>query len=336
MLSTTNLDAKLLDWKELRSKINFSGLLLGNGASRAVWEGFAYRALYDIAANKNIKQRLGQQDLELFTKFGDNRNFEQVLSALTTARLVNEALDLNTNLIVERYDSVQNALIEAVQKTHIPWAKVKGDVLQHIRNALRLYTHVYTTNYDLLVYWAIMHKKQRGFKDYFFNPPRFDLANTTIRGQATLVHYIHGALHLYRTPTGGTYKRSATPDENLLDLFGSPLESLYPLLIAEGTADDKLKSIYSSDYLSFAYSKLAHHGGPLCIFGSALSESDRHIVDAINGAQVEVAAVSLQPTRNGDIIKAKKANIFQLLPNVDLHFFDSTTHPLGDPALKIG
>ena len=78
--------------------------------------------------------------------------------------------------------------------------------------------------------------------------PYFDPANTELWGKATAALYLHGGLHLYRTPRGRTLKRAATEHLNLLDLFGTePEPGATPLFISEGSAQDKLESIHRSD-----------------------------------------------------------------------------------------
>lgn len=42
-------DTRLEDWEALRADTAFSGLLLGNGASRAVWDDFGYDSLFENA-----------------------------------------------------------------------------------------------------------------------------------------------------------------------------------------------------------------------------------------------------------------------------------------------
>lgn len=271
------VDERLETWDQVRAGAEFTGILVGNGASLAVWERFAYVSLYDVARNDNEHHRLTAPDVALFDTL-DTRNFEYVLAGLATARRVNEALAIEAPAIPERYASIQQALVEAVRSTHVPWARVPGTVLEAIREELLNYRFVYSTNYDLLIYWAIMYENRGGFKDFFWGS-YFDPANTELWGKATTALYLHGGLHLYRTLRGRTLKRAATEHLNLLDLFGTePEPGATPLFISEGSAEDKLESIHRSDYLAFAYTQLAHHEGPLCVFGHSLGEVDQHII----------------------------------------------------------
>jgi hypothetical protein len=122
--------------------------------------------------------------------------------------------------------------VQAVKSVHVPWASIPEGNLRTFKQALLPYHFVYSTNYDLILYWLIMLDGPSGFTDYFF-APRFDLGNTEMWGRATKVLFLHGGLHLYRELSGETIKRKAEPWQNLLDLFGTPLEPpAVPLLSA--------------------------------------------------------------------------------------------------------
>jgi hypothetical protein len=110
------------------------------------------------------------------------------------------------------YAVTQKALVEAVNSVHIPWASIPETSLAAIKAVLRSYSFVYSTNYDLILYWAVMHDGPTGFTDYFFGS-RFDLSNTEVWGQQTKVMFLHGGLHLYRELSGQTLKRKAGRDK---------------------------------------------------------------------------------------------------------------------------
>lgn len=327
------LDEHLETWADVQAAREFSGILVGNGASRAVWERFEYSSLYRVARDQNATHRLASSDISLFDAL-NTRNFEYVLAALATARRVNEALSVSSPIISERYTSIQQALVEAIRTTHVPWGKVSRSALEAIRSALLDYRFVYSTNYDLLIDWALMIEDGEGFKDFFW-APYFDPGNTDLWGKTTAVVYLHGGLHLYRTLRGRTLKRAAEPSQNLLELFGTePEPGATPLFISEGAPEDKAESIYRSDYLSFAYTQLAHHDGPLCVFGHSLGDVDRHITAAIRQAGIRDIACSLRQGPR-DTVVAKKAEIISRLPESNLIFYDASTHPLGATDLRV-
>lgn len=323
-------DAGLCAWPDLKTSCDCTGLLVGNGASRAVWRNFAYDSLFERAQRVRNKP-LGQTDLALFKSMGTN-NFEQVLSALNTTVKVNAALAISSSSPLNRYYAIKEALIHAVRSVHIPWKLVQPTTLQALNDELRNYRSIYSTNYDLLNYWAIMHNPD-GFKDLFWADSGFDVSNTVTQG--TRILYLHGGLHLIKNLDGSTRKRSAA-GSTLLDGFAINTPGDVPLFVSEGNAQDKLSAIRDSDYLTWCYGELASHDGALCIFGHSMGAEDQHIVHAIQQAGIKTLAVSVFPLSEASIISQKQhyARIF-MGQGVRLEFFDSTTHPLGAAELNV-
>lgn len=343
---TPTLDSdELADWREIvEHDLRWDGLLLGNGASMAVWQPFSYPSLFDHALSPAIANPLTPADTAVFDAFG-TRNFEFVLGSLKNAARVEAALGQPEAHLRERYEHIQRALFQAVASVHVGWAAVEGDRLLTIRRALSAYRAVFSTNYDLLTYWAVMHGGQppgTGFKDFFWSSPdshAFDAANTHVTGNATLVYYLHGGIHLRTSTSGGTHKRVPL-GASLLDDFeiGFDSEEL-PLLVSEGSASDKLAAIRRSDYLSFAYQAFAEHRGGLVIFGQSLGDSDGHLVDVIKSWRppwrAPLVALAVRPHAEPGRIRQRKLALAARLPEADLLFFDPQTHPLGAPALSV-
>lgn len=333
-LKTHQLDDTLLSWEEIAER-SWSGMLLGNGASRSLWEYFKYGSLYEAAKSSDITNPLTAEDQAIFDEF-ETTNFEKVLSSLATSITVCNVLDLDSALIKERYFNVQRALFQAVHLLHIPWSEEDADKYHKIRNHIRKYKTIFSTNYDLLLYWSIMSKEGEGFKDYLFWGA-FDLLDTEIWGNASVVLYLHGGIHLAkRASSGATVKRIASESFNLLQSLDFDInEDLVPLFVTEGKSSDKLDSIYRSDYLSFAYQRFIQHRESLLIFGHGLDEeSDDHLVQAINSWGEKRIAVSIFPAPPKEIVNTK-ADLCRRLPHAELLFYDHTTHPMGVPEMKV-
>lgn len=328
-----SVDSLLIPWRDIEHR-GWQSILLGNGASLAIWDRFRYESLFEVACSTRTTSPLSEADRELFDLFG-TKNFEQILSSLATAQHVNRILGSDLPMIAERRRTISNSLIAAVNSVHVPWTSVPKPTLEIIGAALRSYRTVFTTNYDLLVYWSLMEApKEERLKDYFWDGT-FDLADSGIASDARRVLYLHGALHLYRLPSGRTLKRTANT-HNLLKLFKVPHEQGgIPLFITEGTPEDKLASIARSDYLNFAYGEFTRQTGSLVILGHSLSQADRHLVSAMRhwypGRSI---AISMRPGKAVDIILKKQALMDQL-PNAKLLFFDASTHPLANLNLQI-
>jgi hypothetical protein len=332
-MSKDQIGSDLPDWEEYATSETWQGILVGNGASRAVWEDFKYDSLFSVAKSEDIADKLTHDDEQIFAKLGDTRNFEAVLGALLTTSAVCKVLSLPNTKVDERYISIQKALIAAVHKVHVPWSLLSNPSLISIGDALREYEFIFSTNYDLLLYWAIMAHNGVGFRDFFWSS-LFDVANTEVWDKtATKVLYLHGALHLRYSTDGGTYKEQAGEFTNLLDLFGKHVDSV-PLCITEGTARQKLAAITRSDYLSFALQQFGQETGPLVIFGHSLGPTDRHLADILSRGAERTFAIGIYPSDPKQVIR-EKAHFQKTLAGATLLYFNSTTHPLGSTSLRV-
>jgi len=327
------LTGELEDWTTLNSSIGFTELLIGNGASLAVWRKFAYFSLFDEA--QTTKNRpLSPTELSVFRAL-DTSNFEQVLSALKNSIRVNAALTINSSSPRHRYFAIKEALIHAVRSVHIPWSQMQANSLTRINSALSQYQTVYSGNYDLLNYWAVMQAPE-AFEDLFRGPDStFDLGNNNPQGSATRMLYLHGGMHLVKNFDGSTRILNSS-ESTLLASFAINHLGDIPLFVNEGSSADKLKAIRSSDYLSFCYSQLAQPKETLCIFGHNLAAQDQHLVQALQQARLKTLAISIYP-HNPMFIQQQKQHYTTLFAeqDVELRFFDALSHPLGDPALRI-
>lgn len=327
------LDAVLNDWPSLDEKYHWESLVVGNGASRAVWDNFRYQTLFAVAQSLDGGSKLTAEDTELFAALGGTVNFEEVLGALLVTRKVGNCLGLQPAAVIDqRYTSIQGALVGAVHSVHIPWAKMNYTRLKAIRSALEKHTFISSTNYDLLLYWAVMTEQVPGIKDFFWDG-YFDPSNVSVFGDATRVLFLHGGLHLTFDSSGRTYKEVASPYNNLLEQFGT-YSGRAPLCITEGSSAQKLNAILRSSYLSFAYQQLAARRGSLAIFGHSMGDSDLHLVQAINRKANRRLAVGLYPISDVQIIQ-EKSGFLQKFPDAEVLFFDARSHPLGASSLKV-
>jgi hypothetical protein len=71
---------------------------------------------------------------------------------------------------------------------------------------------------------------------------------------------------------------------------------------------------------------------PLVIFGSSMSDQDRHLTEALSANPKRPVAVSMRPGRRQDL-RERQSDIYGRLEAEPLVFFDATTHPLGADAI---
>ena len=325
-------DGTLEPWPGVKRRHDWQGLLLGNGMSINVWGGFAYERLFDYARDNS----LSAEELRLFN---GRPNFELVLSELLTTLRVMEAVGLEAGPVYRRYESVQAALGPAIREVHIRRPAVADEILAAIRRELECYAWIFTTSYDLLLYWAMGHEKWEPFVDHFRYARRceFDPDRAQVRSGTVPVYFLHGALHLVTGEGGATWKRTNNLVRNLLEQFGRPIPSepkARPLLVTEGSAEDKLRAIEANRYLSHARSRLIGCRVPLVVFGSSLSSQDDHLVDALNEHPGRPIAISMRVDDRRRLAR-DQANRYERLDTDDLYFFDAATHPLGAASLRV-
>ncbi len=326
------LDAHLATWPELAQHHPCDALLLGNGASRALWKPFGYFSLFEQAQRAGRRKGLAISDQALFKSLGTEL-FEPVLSILNHTVRANAALAINATAPLNRYYSIKEALIHAVRTVHLPWPLMPAATLASINQALRAYRSVYTSNYDLILPWAVQHAPQ-GFAALFDEQGFFDVRRT--RSQGTRVLHLHGGLHLLKLPDGTTRQRSAESAE-LLDGFAVNIPGEVPLFVNEDRSDEKLRAIRHSDYLAWCLAQLAQERQGLCLFGQHLDSSDQHVLEAIRQAQPAHLSIAIRPLGEASVLNQKRHfnERFGDLPGTALHFFDASTHPLGLAELAI-
>ncbi len=195
---------------------------------------------------------------------------------------------------------------------------------------------VFTTNYDLIPYWALMHQDTDRFRDYFWSGGCFDISDTALYENKTAVHYLHGAIHLVERDDGITEKLTANNLSSLTELFDLAHPSKYPLFITEGTSEDKIIRIRRNDYLRFCYETLEESSGGIVVIGHSIHKDyDQHIIDAINASSNKRVAISVYPKLSCHDIVSLKARLIEAFDGKTLHFFDSSTHPLGANSLTV-
>jgi hypothetical protein len=327
---------KLYTWPQVAERHPWKVLLAGNGLSINVSKDFDYESLFEEAEKTAA---LTDEDRAIFELFG-TKNFEIVLGKLRDSIQLGALLGRKTLTFRRRYRSVQSALGTAVRGVHLEWTEVPDDVLREIKRELARYRVVYTTSYDLLIYWSMGHQSHYDeFRDCFWGPGgSFDPDDCEVRAGGQPVYYMHGALHLIVDGSGNIRKLTQSDGgQTLLEQFGRQIPDdpeARPLLISEGSARDKLRAIEGNDYLAHVYETFRAEDRPLVIFGNKLGAEDRHLVDAINDDSERPVAVSIRK-KDKKRMREEMATIAAKLETDALYFFDSSTHPLGSSQLRV-
>lgn len=311
-------------------------LLLGNGFSQGLHGGFRYGSLKETAEQAGlINEDVGR----LFQQLG-TADFEQVISRLVEAELVNAAHGIASEKLVKSRELTREALIQVVSRTHPTRKLLDRDRLGHYRQELRRFERIFTTNYDLLLYWIAAQPGDgeglEGFRDFFWSRENsFDPKNASFRPGPTYCYYLHGALFLQRRDS--TVHKVKRQGSDLLTTLRKTLESAAPVFVSEGDAVAKRRSIAQNEYLDWAYRQLETLNEGITVFGHSLSGHDDHILAALCRGCTGKVAVGLY----GDA-KKQKQDAKDLEARCvrhdrdDFFFFDASTFPLVAPPASEG
>lgn len=274
-------------------------LLLGNGFSMAYGSDiFSYNALYSFIEN------LDNEVLSKLFNIVNTKNFELVMQQVDNFIQMAEAFSEDKSFIQKLKDAnqeLQESLINAIKKLHpehvfeVPPEKSES-CYKFLSDFLDKDGKVFSTNYDLLLYWVLMRnaskKANDGFGKELENEEELKkgadaefselLWGPNKLGQS--VFYVHGALHLFDTGIN-IIKETYTSGEYLLKNVQKRLDSKhYPIFVTAGNGEEKLNHIVHNKYLTACYDKLSDITGSLVVFGFNFGEYDAHIIDAINRA----------------------------------------------------
>lgn len=285
-------------------------LLMGNGFSVACRpERFLYGKLVDEADFSALNVDADQ----LFAREGTS-DFERVIEALrTTARVLDlyEGTEGEVATAIRHdADEIKRVLAETLAKKHPDHVhEIKDEEYASARVFLANFEHLYSVNYDLLLYWALLHEEGGGPKiandDGFRADPEDPDAEWVVwdhlHAYAQNVYYLHGGLHLY---DGGSFIKKLTWSRTqvlLLDQIREALgASLYPVVVTEGNSNEKLTKIEHTHYLARGLKSLASCGGSLFIYGHSLAANDGHVLDAITKSKVTNLYVSIYGDPSSD------------------------------------
>jgi len=282
-------------YEEAEKRGDDISLLLGNGFSMAADRSFDYRRLLDRA---EFAPRARKRIRKVFDAL-DTADFELVVQRLEAAA---EILDLYEDDGVTspriRRDSrtVRSTLAETLAAVHPSRiGDIGDDRLDKCHDFLADFDRVFTLNYDLLLYWAINRKERAHFNDGFRRPE--DRLVYADPGSQT-VSWVHGAVHLYEELVAGdlpiTAKQEWSGSVPLVDQLRDDIEAgRTPLIVMEGTWQQKQRKINSSPYLSNCLSLLRDLRGTLFTYGWSMNPNDLHIRVAIQSSRISHAYVGL-------------------------------------------
>jgi len=291
-------------------------LLLGNGFSIACRADiFHYGSLFEQADFSQVPEVEA-----VFAALG-TQDFEQAIRSLeNAARILPPYVPHGDDAIakmLEHAAALKEILVQTIAGNHpnippdIPeekfWACRR--FLSHFLAGERA-GHVFTLNYDLLLYWTLMHD------DMPFDDP-IDLAKNDAFGNDeedpdadyvvwqgetgahdASIHFLHGALHLF--DSGADLKKYTWIRTNvpLVDQARAAIAAdAYPLFVAEGTSAKKKTKIRHNAYLYQGFKQFTRNittiSHCMFVFGHSLADNDDHILIRIGRAKFKKLYVGI-------------------------------------------
>lgn len=305
-------------------------LLLGNGFSIACRPDiFHYGSLFaqaDFSAvpeAKAVFEMLGTQDFEMAIRSLEN-----------AAKILPAYIDRGAGAAAKMQEhavALKDILVQTIagNHPHIP-PEIPEEKFWSCRRFLSHFLVgpkagcVFTLNYDLLLYWTLMHDdlpfdepipltKNDGFGNDEDEP---DADYVVWQGEtnphSASIMFLHGALHLFDS---GKELQKYTWIRKGIPLVEQAREAIardsYPLFVAEGTSAQKKSKIRHNAYLYQGFKQFTANvqQGQHCmfIFGHSLAENDDHILKRIGKGRFKKLYVGIY----GDPDGAENQNIMQ-------------------------
>lgn len=307
-------------------------ILLGNGFSIAADSSFDYRRLLDRAEFRNHAQEARIRSV--FDEL-ETADFELAVQRLEAIDEIIHLYDTNDTIspkIQRDSRTIRKVLAETVVSVHPSRIGDIGDGrMDKCRGFLIQFDQVFTLNYDLLLYWVI-NRSRGNFQDGF---RRRDDFLVYVYPRMQTVSWLHGAIHLYEESTPGdwpiTLKHVWDGRVALVDLLYDEIVegSEPPLIVMEGTWEQKQMKINSSQYLSTCLGLLRDLTGTLFTYGWSINENDLHIRTAIQNSQLSNLYVGLYGgrgrDRNPDTIGQATALKESSRGKISLEFWDTSS-----------
>jgi len=341
-------------------------LLLGNGFSISLFpKCFSYASLFQEAKEAGLFT--ATPELAAAFEALNTTDFEFVMESLKAASLLGPLYGFDGQKLAAHAELLKQVLVEAIAGRHPSRpSEISEEQYRSCRAFLaefigsqredRFKGRIFSLNYDLLLYWSVLHdihdaspgflsenidqdlKNDDGFRapedNFDAEYVAWDQFNAS---NSQSVTFLHGALHLYERGSELSklcWERSGnTP---LMDqIRGSLDQDRYPLFVSEGTSSFKMKKINRSAYLSKGLRSFAQccntKSASIFIIGHSLADNDAHVFKRISKGKVQKLYVSIfgDPLSQDNLaIRAKAERLSAQRPlshPLDVNFIDAET-----------
>lgn len=345
-----------------KSSNSTRNLLLGNGFSIACDSNiFDYKSLYENSANM-IRQKMPEV-YKIFESLGI-KDFEKVIYMLIhTNKVLPFYLpdDIETvKRMLGHIDQLKEILINVIANSHPEFPNsIPEEKFVSCRKFLSYFIsdeenpngRVYTFNYDLLLYWTLMHEEKIDDKvkinlhrnDGFGKEELIDnyvIWKNDDHSRDQRVFYLHGGVHLFDTGSEVEKYTWLNKGRPLIEQAREAIiNNKFPLFVAEGESLHKLDRIKHQPYLKHGYGSFLQvvrerkskgkQKKSLFIYGHSLAKNDDHIINEIGKGSCSSLFVSIygDPSSQNNLGIINKARKLQMMRNdkhpLEVSFYDA-------------
>lgn len=293
-------------------------VFLGNGFSRACRNDiFAYDALFERADFA----KLSGNAKALFEAL-ETTDFEVVIEALKSASKITkvyvEELPEIAEIMLNDANALREVLVSAIAGSHPELlSEISEQSYKACKRFLSNFERIFTLNYDLLLYWVVMQREIQPEihpNDGFNTPEYGEVEYVTWEIENSYnqnIYYLHGALHLFDAGSELQKYTWINTGIRLTEQINSALkQEKYPMFVAEGTSNEKLRTIKHHAYLTKAFDSFSRISGTLFIYGHSLAANDEHFLHLIEKGKITKLYVGIfgESDSPGNLHIIKRAN----------------------------
>ena len=344
----------LNDWDEIKPNSESDcHLLLGNGFNLALLggsKGLSYKNLAENvkAEDFNIKEEI----LELLRKYGNN--FESLIRKLEAAAYVASSYGADQDNMMKDAISLREALASGVAELHPDKSLLlNNEASKYCGSFLKNFKNLFTLNYDLILYWVILHEQLENiFHDGFGRPNYPNGPLVWLKKDTQNIFYTHGALHLYKKyydNVTDNYIQGLPSSHYVIKLENKFSDNIvsqvqeniyrenYPLTVVEGDKVQKTNCIIDNIYLKDCMINLQSLTGDIYTFGwAASSEEDEHILEAIGNSSVSKCYFGIFNDAEVEMVKESFYKVNGRRKDkghaeIELIFYNAATAPIWKP-----
>lgn len=273
-------------------------LLIGNGFSLSLDpETFNYQKLadelYKSDDDPDIKSYLDQFGQDEFS----NKNIEELVDNLGNLLWWCKKEPLikskESNEFEKKIEKIKISLIKKISNKNKKSYEETQNRFLNCKIFLDIFDKIFTTNYDLLLYFSLFTEHQEskwkdGFTSTKLNSNDYLTLNQSFSNPSSNVNffYLHGAAHLYLNhddqPELRKMKKLLNKDSDIsgaMKIYDKQKNK--SSIILGGNGEKKKKEIQEIPYLKQCLEYFENINGILVTFGFSFSQWDSHLLNAI-------------------------------------------------------